>query len=109
MFKHPCKLKDHLIVHSLDRPWKCDICERTFKYKRVLKHHVKMVHDKSRDFLCDICGKTFGNRRNCVVHRKRHFKEFNLLRNRCRVCGETFLNKFYLKKHIILHGAYNEY
>lgn len=37
-------LKTHQIVHSKDRPFSCEICQRTFKYKFVHRDHMKKLH-----------------------------------------------------------------
>ncbi|XP_066254698.1 zinc finger protein ZFP2-like isoform X10 [Euwallacea similis] len=100
-FMQRCKLKNHLIIHSAERPWRCQVCDKTFKHKRVLDYHEKTVHGDPQNYPCDICGKIFSNKRNCVVHRNRHTKEYTV---KCQECGKAFLGNFYLKKHMIVHS-----
>ncbi|KAH1003733.1 hypothetical protein HUJ04_003603 [Dendroctonus ponderosae] len=100
-FPQLCKIKNHLIIHSSERPWKCQVCNKTFKHKRGLDYHEQTVHGESENFPCDICGKIFGNRRNCVVHRNRHSQAYTL---KCEECDKRFSRSCSLKKHMIVHS-----
>ena len=38
-------------VHSDDRPYACDQCDATFKFKLHLSRHISAVHKKEKLFL----------------------------------------------------------
>ena len=37
----------------------CDTCQKNFKEKRELRHHVKRVHKGELNFLCEQCSRPF--------------------------------------------------
>jgi len=53
-------LKRHMDIHSGNKPFKCDICEKAFVYKSYPLDHLK-THSSLEDcsYLCEICGQTF--------------------------------------------------
>ena len=46
-------------VTEASQPYKCKVCDKTFRSKSGLKHHADTVHSSS-SFRCAECGKTFG-------------------------------------------------
>ncbi|XP_014236042.1 zinc finger and SCAN domain-containing protein 12-like [Trichogramma pretiosum] len=91
-------LKRHMIVHNLSKPFKCDICHKSFGLKAYLRRHLKEIHDRSKTFECNICHKLFV--RNCSL--KSHM---NAVHNRiktfeCDVCHRSFGRKDGLKSHM---------
>lgn len=54
----PGRLKKHLATHSSDRPYKCDLCPKTYKYKNHLNVHQKS-HNDVLPYCCDQCGQGF--------------------------------------------------
>uniref|UniRef100_A0A8C8LWE9 C2H2-type domain-containing protein n=1 Tax=Oncorhynchus tshawytscha TaxID=74940 RepID=A0A8C8LWE9_ONCTS len=94
----------HGIQQSISKPrkpFKCDICEKTFHANCLLKRHIA-VHNKPKGpFKCDICAKTF--RLNCMLtqHMQTHSKEKPFS---CKVCGKKFRSKTNLKSHEFVHA-----
>ena len=39
-FSLSTSLKDHLILHTRDKPFRCDICDKGFKRPHLLKAHI---------------------------------------------------------------------
>ena len=84
----------HPIVVSMDSTEKCNICEKSFKSKNVLKAHMKR-HEQCES-LCGECGKSFPNQ----IKLKDHISRFH--RNKtvsCPICFEFFSNHGQLKRH----------
>ncbi|XP_058056034.1 zinc finger protein 62 homolog [Anopheles bellator] len=77
-------LKRHKITHhQQERPFLCDLCEKTFKVKRDLKVHMLSKHSmQSRTFQCNFCNLRFRNSANFYAHRKsQHPKELQAMRD----------------------------
>lgn len=71
--KKEALLKNHVITrHTLDRPWKCSECDKTFKVKRALTVHTAQSHTDGAKSgrTCEFCGKHFGSSTNYYTHRK---------------------------------------
>ncbi|XP_052863671.1 zinc finger protein 62 homolog [Anopheles cruzii] len=77
-------LKRHKITHhQQERPFLCDLCEKTFKIKRDLRVHMLSKHSmQSRTFQCNFCNLRFRNSTNFYAHRKsQHPKELQAMRD----------------------------
>ena len=44
---------DHILVHQRQKPFKCEICGKTFDSKRKVEGHIAAVHENKK-FTCDI-------------------------------------------------------
>ncbi|CBY14292.1 unnamed protein product [Oikopleura dioica] len=64
----PDKLHDHLLVHFNLKNFACDICQRTFTTKKVLKKHKMIVHTTD-DYICVDCGFVAQKFRSLETHR----------------------------------------
>ena len=56
-------------IHSEEKPFKCNVCQRTFKRIEHLDRH-KKIHTCEKSFVCKICQKAFAR----SDHLKRHEK-----------------------------------
>lgn len=71
-------MKIHMTtVHLKKKPYKCDMCPKSFGGKRPLKIHRQTVHFKQRPLQCEHCDKRFGQRSNLNVHMKVHRRAAN--------------------------------
>ena len=55
---HHKYLRKHMVVHQMERPEKCDECDKTFKDIEGLKHH-KLKHrpdEEKYKVACNVCG-----------------------------------------------------
>ena len=60
-FSSRSALKMHAVVHSGEKPFKCDQCFSAFGYASNLQHHKKSIHAGGRAHNCEIC--PFASRR----------------------------------------------
>lgn len=114
--------KSHIETHNEHRPYKCDVCEKTFKTKVVLYSHSKthaerrfkcdlcdmafvqsthlkthqMVHTGEKPFQCEFCNKEFALKTNYVTHRRLHTGEKPF---QCKQCTDCFIDLNGLKRH----------
>uniref|UniRef100_A0A182SFP0 C2H2-type domain-containing protein n=1 Tax=Anopheles maculatus TaxID=74869 RepID=A0A182SFP0_9DIPT len=88
------RVMEHIASHR--GTIRCELCDRTFKSKRYLLHHVAEQHvdaQQSKAFRCEHCEKAFHTKRQRDAHRIAH--EITV----CKLCGKT-VNSRYIKKHI---------
>ncbi|KAL4709087.1 hypothetical protein ACJJTC_015626 [Scirpophaga incertulas] len=124
--KYPCplcsksftkkSLRQHLRVHTLERPFACSTCGANFTTQSSLSNHCKNSHqprisenfpnkivvpvtNRSDDWKCTKCSKTFSNRSGCSRHRCDAGR-------RCPHDGCSFVasTPAHLTRHRIFHG-----
>ncbi|KAL7303929.1 hypothetical protein TKK_0004047 [Trichogramma kaykai] len=85
-------------LHNQSKPFKCDICDKSFKQKSNLTSHIHAVHDRIKPFECEICHKSFPAR----SHLKRHIMGVHkrIKRSECEICHKSFSDKGYFKTHL---------
>jgi hypothetical protein len=101
-FQRNSHLKRHLLIHTKEKPFQCDICGRSFNQSSSMKSHKQSVHSNDKPFICteQNCTKSFSNIANLRVHQKSHLpnKEFT-----CKHCERTFKYVNSLKSHEKMH------
>ena len=88
-------LRHNSAIHLKEKPFSCDVCEEVFAHKCNLMQHVKTVHLKEKPFFCELCGKRFGSKGTLTKHKNVHQKVFE-----CEQCRGTFSSQKELKKHV---------
>ena len=106
-FSVKCNMTAHKWVHMgvRDRPFKCKLCERSFSRPKSLESHVRS-HKNIRPFTCNECGKSFIHRNNLRLHVKEHSGKKEHV---CSFCGKTFFRKYNLTNHIRVHTGETPY
>ena len=80
---------------------KCRKCEITAESKTELKRHIKEKHVV--EVKCKICEKVFTKNSDLELHLKNLHKEKE--NHKCRECGQDFVLKWRLKKHMNIHES----
>lgn len=50
--------KQHILIHTDERPYKCSVCDRGFTQSHSLTFHMRR-HTGEKPFICDKCGNRF--------------------------------------------------
>ncbi|XP_048002777.1 zinc finger protein 724-like [Leguminivora glycinivorella] len=97
IFQSMALLKDHMWVHTGEKRFKCDRCEKSFTQKTNLVFHMR-VHSASRpSYECPLCGKHFAFFNN----RRRHmFIHTGLKPFKCETCGKCFTTAGEQRAHV---------
>lgn len=64
--------KVHKRLHTGDKPYECNFCNRPFRQWGDLKYHIQSRHTKEKSHQCEFCGKDFARRYSLVIHRRIH-------------------------------------
>ncbi|KAM9331317.1 hypermethylated in cancer 2 protein [Gastrophryne carolinensis] len=87
------------------RPFKCSVCERSYKDPATLRQHEK-THWLTRPFPCNICGKMFTQRGTMTRHMRSHL---GLKPFACDECGMRFTRQYRLTEHMRVHSGEKPY
>jgi len=98
-------VRQHQIVHSGERRFKCETCDKKFSMAANLCSH-QLVHTCERRFACDMCDKTF----TCMSLLRRHkFLHTGERPQVCEVCKNTFSEASSLRAHMHTHTGHMPY
>lgn len=98
--------KQHLLIHTEERPYSCSGCSASFIRKGDAQRHVRVVHNKVRPFQCDLCSRTFCDKKHLRWHLQHHDKSCYYF---CGQCNRKFIKKDYWESHIrFLHNENTE-
>ncbi|XP_053546476.1 oocyte zinc finger protein XlCOF7.1 isoform X2 [Bombina bombina] len=93
------------LSHSVEKPYSCPECEKSFNQKSCLVRHLK-IHTGEKPFICSDCGKGFSQNSSLLRHQKLHTGDNEFT---CTVCGKCFTQKSALVRHHIIHTGERPY
>lgn len=75
-FSHSSTLKDHMNIHSQNKPYFCTYlgCTKSFSNGSNLNRHMR-IHTGVRPYKCSVCKKKFSQSSNLKVHEKIHIRK----------------------------------
>ncbi|XP_051809090.1 zinc finger protein 90 homolog isoform X28 [Acanthochromis polyacanthus] len=104
-FKFRCSLKKHHLSHTSERPYSCGICGKPFKSRCSLKKH-HLSHTSEKPYTCETCGKCFNRSDSLKHHMVTHTGEKPYP---CEICGKSFTLNRSFKVHMQLHTGLKPY
>ena len=90
-------LKNHMRVHSGDRPFACTQCDYSAKQNSHIKTHTQLKHSGQKSFSCDQCNYTCKLASNLKKHIHIHSAEKPF---RCKQCNYSCTTRSHLTIHI---------
>ncbi|GIY52833.1 hypothetical protein CEXT_283991 [Caerostris extrusa] len=110
MFFERYYLKQHIMIHTGERPFQCDICSKSFNRKSILLKHTE-VHlaekpKKLRTFKCSECEKEYTCASSLSAHKKSHYMDTRIHVMYCPRMGKhPFLTAQHVLKLTLAKGG----
>lgn len=101
-FGNISELTKHKRTHSMERPFKCEICDETFSQQSSLQLHVKKVHENKdeRNFKCTLCDYSFLQSSDLTTHMFIHIDDGPF---ECPDCADLFEDLKMYQEHMRVH------
>jgi uncharacterized Zn-finger protein len=100
-FDRPSLLIIHMVIHTMEKPFKCITCRKTFTENSSLTKHKRCHSEETRSaFKCDTCEKSFTQKVNLSTHHKTvHLAQKNV---KCLQfqCPKLFGTRHNMKRHL---------
>lgn len=92
----------HRFIHMNLRPFKCSVCDKTFKQRGHCNEH-EASHGLEKPFVCATCGRGFMSKKSVSLHETKcqgRSEEGELAERTCQLCNKLFKNAKSKKRHV---------
>ncbi|XP_065371513.1 zinc finger and SCAN domain containing protein 4D [Calliphora vicina] len=98
-------LRRHMYVHCDEKPFSCNVCEKSFVQKEILKRHMQ-THTGIKPHQCPHCERSFAQRVNLTHHINRiHLEQPRIQQHPCHLCTKRFNHASGLSRHLASHSG----
>ncbi|CAH1404587.1 unnamed protein product [Nezara viridula] len=95
-------LKEHMFIHSGEKPFECQLCGRKIRHRANFIIHVQ-GHSLGQPHLCSLCGMGFAKKSELCSHTAAEHPEDRPFL--CIICGMRFRTETRFFRHAISHDA----
>lgn len=99
--------EEHQLIHNDDKPFQCNLCPATFRYRQGLRLHAKLHQPDyippQKKHLCELCNKRFSRKQVLLVHMRTHSNAGPQNEYVCHICNKSVSSKTYLTVHVRKH------
>ncbi|XP_059139810.1 zinc finger protein 84-like [Physella acuta] len=112
-FTRKSSLKRHKKLHTVSKPFQCDLCPKKFSENLALTQHkerhtgfpLKLMSDQhkgEKPFKCEKCTRSYFHKGDLRKHEKKNHSENNSYE--CDACPEKFAARYLLQQHKLKHA-----
>ncbi|XP_058445434.1 zinc finger protein 271-like [Malaya genurostris] len=110
-FERQKYLMEHVLIHTGELPYQCNICEQHFRTAGDRNKHIQGVHEGKKPYKCNKCQLSFklkneATQHRNIVHRTQCWRK---RRYHCRLCADETSNAVELQDHIGMYHSNDDY